>query len=254
MSDSPESAPSESDSPDSSSYPAGPRRSAPRTPTRPFVAPNPGRAGEPPLVATPPGRPVLRPFSPPVVRRTVDAPNDERVPPLPHFGSGAGASTQPAGVNDTRHPRAGDQAESPPYPGPDLGVQAEAAGTGSGSLGPSHSPIGQTLGWGFGFDGSPSRAGATPLPPAPGDRRIGGATSGDPEGLEQLKEMEPWVPGAPAGSLPDVVDLAEAVAAALDRVARRVRAGEVVVESSRTPATDEEALALALLALLTPPR
>lgn len=71
-----------------------------------------------------------------------------------------------------------------------------------------------------------------------------------PRQLEALKEMEPWaVPSeAPAA------DPQRIVAEALERVARRIRAGEVTVPADANAATDENALSAALQALVRAPR
>lgn len=57
----------------------------------------------------------------------------------------------------------------------------------------------------------------------------------------------PWAPPAPA---PAAVDPAESVAESLERIARRVRDGEVMLPPDAAPPSDESALALALAALL----
>ncbi len=68
-----------------------------------------------------------------------------------------------------------------------------------------------------------------------------------PAALEQLKETEPWT--APS-VVPRARDARDAVGDALERVARRIRAGEVVLASEASAWTDESALAAALAALL----
>ena len=85
----------------------------------------------------------------------------------------------------------------------------------------------------FGWDPAEERGGALDAAPAA-------------ETLEALKELEPWaLPGAePAASTSD--DVADA----LERVAARIRSGELFVPGTSTAATDEAALASVLAALL----
>ena len=71
-----------------------------------------------------------------------------------------------------------------------------------------------------------------------------------PRQLEALKELEPW-------ALPSMVPTGDAprlVAEALERVALRIRAGEVNVPGDASAATDENALSAALQALVRAPR
>lgn len=64
--------------------------------------------------------------------------------------------------------------------------------------------------------------------------------------LDALKEVEPWaLPGAEPSSV-----TSDDVAAALERVAARIRSGELLVPPASTPTTDEAALASVLAALL----
>jgi hypothetical protein len=179
------------------------------------------------------------------------------------FDGGAGVSARGVRLTEADDLEAGDRAEPLPQPlpqplpapGPDLATLADAPRSDVAGLGQSARPSGHAAaGWGFDLEWSAGYAGGSQPPTAPDDGSIEGATPEDPEALEQLKETEPWVVPSSTGGLPDVMDLAEAVAAALERVARRVRAREVIVGPAHTPATDEEAVALALLALLSPPR
>jgi hypothetical protein len=64
--------------------------------------------------------------------------------------------------------------------------------------------------------------------------------------LDALKEMEPWaLPGGePSGSTPDEI------AAALERVAARIRSGDLLIPGGSTATTDEAALASVLAVLL----
>ena len=64
--------------------------------------------------------------------------------------------------------------------------------------------------------------------------------------LEELKEVEPWaMPGTSAAATPS-----DSLAGALERVARQVRDGSLVLQVDAAPDSDEEALALALAAVL----
>jgi len=71
-----------------------------------------------------------------------------------------------------------------------------------------------------------------------------------PRQLEALKELEPWGMPAPATA----VDASHLVAEALERVASRIRKGEVRVPADASAATDENALSAALQALVRAPR
>jgi hypothetical protein len=71
-----------------------------------------------------------------------------------------------------------------------------------------------------------------------------------PRQLEALKELEPW---APPSAVP-AADPQHLVAEALERVARRIRAGDVSLNDDANAATDENALSAALQALVRAPR
>jgi hypothetical protein len=76
--------------------------------------------------------------------------------------------------------------------------------------------------------------------------------SNESQALDQLKEIEPW---AMPSTAPSATSAEDAIAAALERIARRVRDGEVVLPPETMSTTDEAALALTLAALLrTPPK
>jgi hypothetical protein len=85
----------------------------------------------------------------------------------------------------------------------------------------------------FGWDPAEDRPGALDTAPVS-------------ESLEALKELEPWaMPGAaPSASS------AEDVAGALERIAARVRSGDLFVPGALTAASDEAVLAAVLAALL----
>jgi hypothetical protein len=95
---------------------------------------------------------------------------------------------------------------------------------------------------------------------ASGDQRrlnAGARRGAAPEGaesqraaLDELKEVEPWA--LPAGEASDP-DPGEHVAEALERVARRIRTGEIILPPDSSAESDEAALALALAALLQSP-
>jgi hypothetical protein len=84
----------------------------------------------------------------------------------------------------------------------------------------------------FGWDPAEERGTALDAP----------RTSGS---LDALKEVEPWVlPGAEAATT------GEDVAAALERIAARIRAGDLLVPGANGSASDEALLAAVLAALL----
>jgi hypothetical protein len=84
----------------------------------------------------------------------------------------------------------------------------------------------------FGWDPAEERAGALDAPPSN-------------VSLDTLKELEPWAsPGAES-----TISNAEDLATILERVAARIRSGELFVSGAST-ATDEAALASVLAALL----
>jgi hypothetical protein len=85
----------------------------------------------------------------------------------------------------------------------------------------------------FGWDPAEERGGALDATPA--------AVT-----LDALKELEPWaLPGAEPSTA-----TSDDVAAALERVAARIRSGDLFVPAASTATTDEAALASVLAALL----
>jgi hypothetical protein len=81
----------------------------------------------------------------------------------------------------------------------------------------------------------------------PAEERVGALdTAPSSESLDALKELEPWaLPGAePTASTSDDV------AAALERLAARVRSGDLFVPSALAAASEEAVLAAVLAALL----
>ena len=93
--------------------------------------------------------------------------------------------------------------------------------------------------------GTPRASGSVPMSRAmtPSDVRT-------PRQLESLKELEPWALPSSAPQVP----ASDRVVEALERIARRIRAGDVDVPSDANAATDENALSAALQALVRAPR
>ena len=93
--------------------------------------------------------------------------------------------------------------------------------------------------------GTPRASGSVPMSRAmtPSDVRT-------PRQLESLKELEPWAVPSSAPQVP----ASDRVAEALERIARRIRAGDVDVPTDANAATDENALSAALQALVRAPR
>lgn len=84
----------------------------------------------------------------------------------------------------------------------------------------------------FGWDPAAERATALDAPRTPSS-------------LDALKELEPWaMPGA------EPTTTGEDVAAALERIAARIRSGDLLVPGATTTASDEALLAAVLAALL----
>jgi hypothetical protein len=220
--------------------------------------PKPTRAAPPPFAGPPRGgslapktrvdRPTLPPFSPPFVKRpspAVREVRDEQQAP----DAGAPSTTLPT-------PNAPAWLEESPNDAPGAAPMAEVgvawvnpdepavaappqAPTGIEWL---DSPVPETASSAataqdvddvFGWDPAEDRPGALDTAPVS-------------ESLEALKELEPWaMPGAaPSASS------AEDVAAALERVAARIRSGDLFVPGAMTAASDEAVLAAVLAALL----
>ncbi|MBC7791020.1 MAG: hypothetical protein H7Z74_13825 [Anaerolineae bacterium] len=82
--------------------------------------------------------------------------------------------------------------------------------------------------------------------PAPIEAQpIAEVSAGAPISLEEIKESEPWTM-SPA----NVPDRGNAIGDALERVAKRIREGEIILPPDTRAGSDEAALALALAALL----
>ncbi len=225
--------------------PTTPRRTAPP----PFIGPPRAGALAP---QTRVDRPTLPPFSPPFVKRPSPAVRETAVehpasasPSSPAIAAGASAPAwldaapnepaaplpaaevgiewvnpdQPAVVAPPQPATGIEWLDSPPPPEP-----------------PSVAPVGASAtdeDDPFGWDPAEERVGALNSAPTPGS-------------LDALKELEPWaLPGAepPASSADDI-------ASALDRIAARIRSGELFVPSALTAASEEAVLAAVLAALL----
>ena len=224
-------------------------------------SPKPTRAAPPPFVGPSRGgslapktrvdRPTLPPFSPPFVRRpapavreATDQPTAERsnlpashasdTPSAPEWLDAApneATVTAPAPAAEvgiawvnpdepavTPPPQAATGIEWLDSPSPDLPSPAAAAPE------EEDDP--------FGWDPAEERGGALDTAP----------TS---PSLDALKELEPWAsPGAESASSSDDV------AAALERVAARIRSGDLFVPGALAATSDEAVLAAVLAALL----
>jgi hypothetical protein len=228
-------------------------------------SPKPTRAAPPPFIGPPRGgalapkargdRPTLPPFSPPFVKRPSPAMPEVRAreEPLPPAAPAAttaptaGEAGDPAWLdeipNEPTHaaPAAAEPGiewvnpdapvTAPPQPATGIEWLDSPAPEPPASQAPS-GPVADVDDV-FGWDPAEERAGALDTPP----------TS---ESLDALKELEPWaLPGAePAASTSDDV------ATALERVASRIRSGDLFIPGSLTAASDEAVLAAVLAALL----
>lgn len=224
----------------------------------------PTRAAPPPFMGPPRAgalapktrvdRPTLPPFSPPFVKRptpVVRQVSEERTAPSNAALPAPSGVTAPGRLDAVPNEPAAssptadvgiawvnpDEPAVVAPPQPPTGIEwldspapdASASATASTRPNADEDP--------FGWDPAEERTGALDAAP----------TSGS---LEALKELEPWaLPGAePSASNPDDV------ASALERVAARVRSGELFVSSALTAASEEAVLAAVLAALLQRPR
>lgn len=222
--------------------------------------PKPTRAAPPPFVAPPRAgalaptarvdRPTLPPFSPPFVKRPSPVVREapaERAPVAGPSGPGvlqeasapAWLDTAPNETGVSPAAEVGIEWVNPDEPAvvappqPATGIDWLDAPAPADA--PPAAPEANTADDDdpFGWDPAEERGGALDTAP----------TSGN---LEALKELEPWaLPGAepPASSSEDI-------AGALERIAARVRSGELFVPSALTAASDEAVLATVLAALL----
>lgn len=223
------------------------------------LPPKPSRAAPPPFAGPPrtgalapktrADRPTLPPFSPPFVKRpspsvpvvreeegrtTSAAPARASTPSVPSWldeepneAAPAGAEMNVGWVNPDQPAVHAPSQAATGIEWLDSPVPETAASTARSQ--PSAEDVDDVFGW----DPAEERAGALDATPA-------AAT------LEALKELEPWaLPGVePSAST------SEDVATALERVAARIRSGDLLVPGASPLATDEAALAAALAALL----
>ena len=217
-------------------------------------SPKPTRAAPPPFVGPPRGgalapktrvdRPTLPPFSPPFVKRPAPAVREVGEEQQPRSDAGGPPPSAPVRAEESPN-------ESPPaVPVPEVGVtwvNPDAPAVAAPPQAPTgiewlDSPVSETPAPAaatedvddvFGWDPAEDRPGALDTAPVS-------------ESLEALKELEPWaMPGAgPSASS------AEDVAGALERIAARVRSGDLFVQGAMTAASDEAVLAAVLAALL----
>ena len=222
---------------DQHDHPSKPARIAPP----PFVGPPRTGSLAPKTRAD---RPTLPPFSPPFVKRpspAVPGVRQAAAPPVPaEPGAPAWLDARPNETTSEPAPEVGIGWVNPDKPPAAAPTQA-ATGIEWLDSPPTESP--------------PPPAGSKPSPEDvddvfgwdPAEER-GGTLDGAPAAasLEALKELEPWaLPGAEASS-----STADDVAAALERVAARIRSGDLFLPPTSAATTDEAALASVLAALL----
>lgn len=230
---------------DQHDHPSKPIRSAPP----PFVGPPRAGALAPKLR---PDRPTLPPFSPPFVKRPSPA------VPVVRKEQERAVGRAPTAPAETNAPSWLDATPNESMPAAPL-----AAGVGIGWVNPDEpaGPAPAQAATGIEWLDSPAPESAAPSttskPSAedvddvfgwdPAEERVGKLdTAPVAETLDALKGLEPWAfPGAePSASTPDDV------AGALERVAARIRSGDLFVPGASTAATDEAVLASVLAALL----
>jgi hypothetical protein len=225
--------------------------------------PRPPRAVPPPFAGPPRTGPLaprtradrltLPPFSPPLATRTPPA-----APVAPPSRSAAPAvpPRPPAPVHQSRveEPawlRAGPNEQSPvPESGADVGAEWRNPDEPTGSA-PTQTATG--IAWLDSPEPPPAPSTATsrdadddPFGWGPAEER-GTALDAPrtPSSLDALKETEPWaLPGA------EPPTTGEDVAAALERIAARIRSGDLLVVGAAGTASDEALLAAVLAALL----
>jgi hypothetical protein len=224
--------------------------------------PKPNRVAPPPFIGPPRAgalapksrvdRPTLPPFSPPFVKRpspVVPETSAARpASPTPHDTSARSDASAPAWLD----PAPNEQAT--PAPSSEVGVEwvnpdqpsvmaPPQAATGIEWLDSPALPDAPAEG----SPGSPRSDEEDPFGWDPAEERAGALDSIPTGGsLEALKELEPWaLPGSepPASNSDDV-------ASALERIAARIRSGELFVPSALTAASEEAILAAVLAALL----
>lgn len=219
-----------------------------RTAPPPFIGPpRPGSLAPKPRA----DRPTLPPFSPPFVRRPSPA-----VPEVRAEREG-GASPPPRPV-ESKAPAWLDATPNEATNAGTIGAEAGIAWVNPdepATVAPAQAATG--IEWLDSPTPEPT-ARAVSSPPAredlddvfgwdPAEER-GAALDGSPTAaaLDALKEIEPW---AMPGAEPSVAT-SDDVAAALERVAARIRSGELFIPGAPTATTDEAVLAAVLAALL----
>jgi hypothetical protein len=215
----------------------------------------PARPAPPPFVGPPRGgslaprtradRPTLPPFSPPFVKRpspAVPISRAEAATPAAPATERPGTGAAPAWLDSSppNDPQPAvewidpDQppAAAPAQPPTGIDWLDSPSAESAAPVATPKTPLDDADDV-FGWDPAEERAGA-----------LGSPSSG--ETLDALKELEPWAtPGSqPPGSGSDDV------AAAIERIAARVRSGDLYVPGATPGATDEAVLATVLAALL----
>ena len=219
----------------------------------------PARQAPPPFIGPPRGgaltpraradRPTLPPFSPPFVKRPS--------PAVPVSRAGAATPVVSAPIRETSAPAWLDSAppndpartipevepavewinpdqpsgDAPPQPPTGIEWLDSPSAESAGPIA-TPKPVADDADDVFGWDPAEERAGA-----------FGSPSSG--ETLDALKELEPWaMPGSEPSSASDDV------AAAIERIAARIRSGDLYVPGAPPGASDEAMLAAVLAALL----
>jgi hypothetical protein len=222
-------------------------------------SPKPTRAAPPPFVGPSRGgalapktrvdRPTLPPFSPPFVKRPAPAVRGETDEPAA-ARSNLPTSTPSAEPGASEWLHAAPNETAAPSPAAEVGIAWVNPDE------PAVTPPPQAatgIEW---LDSpSPDQTSAVAAAPAeeddpfgwdPAEERAGALdTAPSSPSLEALKELEPWaLPGAESTSSSDDV------AGALERVAARIRSGDLFVPGTLAAASDEAVLAAVLAALL----
>lgn len=195
-------------------------------------------------------RPTLPPFSPPFARRPSPVAREAAQAPE----SPAVAATSAAGPAERSIPTWLDDTPNEPAPA------AQAAEVGITWVNPDEPVVAAPPQPATGIEWldapTPEAVASTPTAPTddddvfgwdPAEERAGALdTAPSGESLDALKELEPWAsPGAepPASTSDDV-------ASALERLAARVRSGDLFVPSALAATSEEAVLAAVLAALL----
>lgn len=206
--------------------PLAPRTRADRLTLPPFAVPFAARTTPPAPPPTPRRAPPAAPPRPPAPAETPRAEARAWLSAEPNETTGVPAATADVGA-EWRNP------DEPAAPAP------SQAATGIAWLdspepqpAPSATAAQEDADDPFGWDPAEERGTALDAPPTPSS-------------LDALKEVEPWaVPGAEAPTT------GEDVAAALERIAARIRSGDLLVPGATGAASDEALLAAVLATLL----